>query len=38
MKKFWKAVNWLFDWLMNLFFATILIGGGTYVIYLIFFS
>jgi hypothetical protein len=32
MKKFWYVVNEVFDWLMNLIFAAILIGGGAYVI------
>jgi hypothetical protein len=32
MKKFWKAVNWLFDWFMNLLFAAIFIGGGAWCI------
>ena len=32
MKKFWEIVNTVFDWIMNIVFAAILIGGGAYVI------
>jgi len=32
MKKFWKILNEVFDWIMNIIFAAILIGGGAYVI------
>jgi signal peptidase I len=38
MKKFWKVVNWIFDWIMNIIFATILIGGGAWCIKDIFFN
>jgi len=32
MKKFWSVVNEVFDWLMNIVFTAILLGGGAYVI------
>jgi hypothetical protein len=32
MKKFWKAVNEVFDWLLIVVFSAILFGGGAYVI------
>jgi hypothetical protein len=37
MEKFWKVVNEIFDWFMNLLFAAILLGGGIYVIKDLFF-
>lgn len=33
MAKFWKAINWALDWLMNLIFAIILFGGGAWCIW-----
>jgi hypothetical protein len=32
MKKFWKIVNEIFDWVLIVFFTVILFGGGAYVI------
>ena len=37
MEKFWKVVNEIFDWFMNLLFAAILLGGGAWVIKMLFF-
>ena len=32
MKRFWEVVNVILDWIMNIIFTAILIGGGAYVI------
>jgi len=37
MKKFWKIVGGIFEWFVNIVLTVILVGGGAYVIYLIFF-
>jgi signal peptidase I len=37
MKKFWKILGVIFDWILIIFFAVILFGGGAWVIKNIFF-
>jgi len=37
MKKFWEIVNTVFDWIMNVICAAILIGGSIYIIKDLFF-
>jgi hypothetical protein len=37
MKKFWKIVNEIFDWILIVLFAVILFGGGAWVIKMLFF-
>jgi hypothetical protein len=37
MKKFWKIVGDIFEWLMLIILAVIFIGGGIYVIKDLFF-
>jgi len=36
MAKFWKGVNTVIDWLMNIIFSVILVGGGAWCIWEIF--
>lgn len=38
MAKFWKFVNTVLDWFMNLVFTAILFGGGAWCVWQIFFS
>jgi hypothetical protein len=33
MKKFWKVVGVIFEWIMNVIFAAILFGGGAWCIW-----
>ena len=37
MKKFWKILGGIFDWILIIFFAVILFGGGAWVIKNLFF-
>ena len=33
MKKFWKTLGVIFEWIMNIIFAVILVGGGAWCIW-----